>query len=140
MTASEIINGLVNSINNDFEALNFYEALTAFDRNDIAHPLTKTYFVFKLDSNDISYYEDETKQIWQKTKLAILVHVYVSFNDSTIKAYEDCEKVFSYLRNRVNKPMSGYNIGEVTVDKDLRAFKIPCKIYYNFDELIVKNQ
>ncbi|MCM1543989.1 MAG: hypothetical protein NC110_01705 [Ruminococcus sp.] len=136
MTATDIINGLVGSINNDFSGLELYEALTAFDREDIPHPLTKTYFVFEIGSSNISYSTDEQGRQHTKTELAILVNVYVSFNDKTIKAYEDCENVFSYLKGRLEKTMTGYSIGEVKVDKDLHAFKIPCKLLYNYDEAV----
>lgn len=139
MEATTIIKGLIQSINTDFSGLQIYEALSAYDKENIPHPLTKTYFAFKIDSSDISYYTDEQGQTHRKMKHSILVNVYVSFNNTTIKAYEDCEKVFAYLKNKLSVSMTGYNIGQVKVDKDLRAFKIPCKLSYDYDELLSAN-
>lgn len=128
MQTNQIVKALIDKINEDKGVLENYEAVYAFDEKKIELPIKKTYVSFSTNENTVSFFEDENKQCCQRTKVKIIAKLFAPPSEKTIDTYTLAELLLEHLLLTNEGIISGYSIGSVRVNDDLKAFELPCTI------------
>lgn len=134
MQTNEVIKKLIDLVNNDFSATGTFEAVYAFDKKNLLLPIKKTYIAVRTTENAVSFFTDETQECCQRTKVEVSVNLYSPVREKTIDTYTLAETVLDYLCIEFAGKMDGYKIGSIGVDDDLKAFKLPCKLYFVYEQ------
>lgn len=134
MQTNEIVKGLINKINEDKGVLENYEAVYAFDEKKIELPIKKTYVSFSTKENAIKYFEDENKACCKRTKVEIKANLFAPPSEKTIDTYTLAEVLLEHLLVNYEGTISGYTIGSIKVNEDLKAFELPCIIELLYEQ------
>ena len=134
MQTNEIVKGLIKKINEDKGILENYEAVYAFDEKKIELPIKKTYVSFSTNENSIKFFEDENKQCCKRTRVEIKVNMFAPPTEKTIDTYTLAEVLLEHLLVTYEGTISGYTIGNIRVNDDLKAFELPCIIEMIYEQ------
>lgn len=134
MQTNEIVKELIEKINTDLGATQTYKALYAFDEKNIDLPIKKTYVSLSTNKNSVSFFDDENDECCKKTKVQIKANLYSPPSDKTIDTYTLAETLLDYLMIDYAGKITGYTIGCVKVNEDLKAFELPCVIDFVYEQ------
>lgn len=134
MQTNQIIEDLISKINSDLGISQSYEAIQAFDKKVNDLPIKKTYIAFSTNENAVSYFEDDNKECCRRTKVEIKAVFYAPPNVDTLDTYTLAETLLDYLIIEYAGKMTGYKIYDVEVSDDLKAFKLPCRISFVYEQ------
>lgn len=134
MQTNEIVKGLIDKINGDKDVLASYEAVYAFDEKKIELPIKKTYVSFSTNENSVKFFEDENEACCKRTKVEVKVNMFSPPTEKTIDTYTLAEVLLENLLMSYEGVISGYYIGSIKVNDDLKAFELPCIIEMIYEE------
>ena len=126
---SQIINQMINAVNTEMENP-VGTAIKGFDTKELPIPLKNVLFSFVPEKNSVSYFSDDTREHCQKDEATIRMNCYGPITSLASDLHVLAERVLDFLNDRFMLEFSGYTIGSLEYDSDVKAFKIPCKIFY----------
>lgn len=135
MKTNTLVRGIVELVNeNILEEDDYCEALLSFDDRIVPAPLTKIYLAFLVGKDNVSLFTDETNKCCQKTQITISMNCYAPPGESAIHVCALAERVLDKLNTEYGGIMNGYEIGEAVIDDYLKALKIPCKMFFIYEQ------
>lgn len=134
MQTNEIVKELINKINTDLGMAQTYKALYAFDEKVIEMPIKKTYVSLSTNENAVSFFDNENNECCKKTKVEIKAKLFSPPGNKTIDTYTLAETLLDYLMIDYAGKITGYTIGSVKVNEDLKAFELPCVIEFVYEQ------
>ena len=135
MTTSNLVRGIVRLINEQvLDNTDTVEAVLSFDDRAVPQPLTKIYFAFLIGQDRVTLLEDETRSACQLTKLTISMNCYAPPGENAIEIAAQAEAVLERVNEHYSGIMQGYEIGTAALDDYLKALKIPCSMFFRFEQ------
>ena len=135
MTTNTLVRGIVDFINNDIiDDSDDCEALLSFDDRVVPAPLTKMYFAFLIGEDKVNIINSDTEDCCQATEITVSMNCYAPPGESAIGVCSYAEDVLERVNAEYAGLMSGYKIGEAVIDDYLKALKIPCEMYFRYEQ------
>jgi len=135
MTTANLVRNIVSMINEQvLDDLDTVEAVLSFDDRSVPQPLTKIYFAFLIGQDTVSLLDDSTEYACQMTDLTISMNCYAPPGENAIDIAAHAEAVLSKVNENYAGLMSGYEIGTAAIDDYLKALKVPCKMFFKFEQ------
>ena len=135
MTTANLVREIVRRINEDILLdTDTVEAVLSFDNRTVPQPLTKIYFAFLIGQDNVSLLDDGTQSACQRTKLTVSMHCYAPPGENAIEVAAHAEAVLSKLNEHYSGIMQGYEIGTACIDDYLKALKVPCCMFFLFEQ------
>ena len=135
MTTANLVREIVRMINEDvLEDTETVEAVLSFDDRTVPQPLTKIYFAFLIGKDNVSLLEDSTQFACQQTDLTITMNCYAPPGENAIEIAAQAEAVLGKVNENYSGLMSGYEIGTAAIDDYLKALKVPCQMFFHFEQ------
>lgn len=124
--SSEIINKIKDAINEDVDISEYCEAVRAYERTNLPVPLKKTYFSLLCEENSIIKGNPDINTITVRM---------TCFTPLTLPAYtanEIAENIAGYMDELFGDDFTSYSIGETNYDDDVRAYKVICRLNFQY--------
>ncbi len=124
--SSEIIKKIKDAINEDVDISEDAEAVRAYERTNLPVPLKKTYFSLLCEENSVVKGNPDTNRITIRM---------TCFTPLTLPAYtanEKAEAIAGYMDELFGSDFVSYTIGETDYDDDVRAYKVICKLNFQY--------
>ena len=135
MTTANLVRNIVTMINEQvLDNTDTVEAVLSFDDRTVPQPLTKIYFAFLIGQDTVSLLEDGTQFACQKTDLTISMNCYAPPGENAIEIAAHAEAVLGKVNEAFAGLMSGYEIGTAAIDDYLKALKVPCRMFFCFEQ------
>ena len=135
MTTANLVREIVTMINEDvLEDTDTVEAVLSFDDRTVPQPLTKIYFAFLIGLDNVSLLDDGTQSACQLTQLRISMNCYAPPGENAIEVAAYAEDVLSKVNENYSGIMQGYEIGTAAIDDYLKALKVPCTMFFRFEQ------
>ena len=135
MTTANLVREIVSLINEDvLEDTDTVEAVLSFDDRTVPQPLTKIYFAFLIGQDHVSLLDDATQNACQLTQLKISMNCYAPPGENAIEIAAYAEEVLSKVNETYSGIMQGYEIGTAALDDYLKALKVPCTMFFRFEQ------
>lgn len=134
MQTNEIIEELIYLVDTYSSLENNIKAVEAFDSKPQQLPISDVYVTFCANKNEVSFFEDESEECCRRTKVAIKVSFFAPPNKPVQEIYSVAETLMDYLIVKYEGKMKSYEIGEISIDKDLKAFKLPCTMDFIYEK------
>lgn len=125
-SSAEIINKIKNAINEDAELSADCEAVRAYEKTTLPVPLKKTYFSLSCEDNTF------TKGTPDINKISIRMTCFTPLTKPAYTANETAEKLIDYLNELFSDDLVSYSIGETDYDDDVRAYKVICRLQFQY--------
>ena len=125
-SSAAIINKIKNAINEDVELSADCEAVRAYEKTTLPVPLKKTYFSLLCEENSVVKGNPDTNRITIRM---------TCFTPLTLPAYtanEKAEAIAGYMDELFGSDFVSYTIGETDYDDDVRAYKVICKLNFQY--------
>ena len=124
--SAEIINKIKDAINEDVEISETAEAVRAYERTNLPVPLKKTYCYLLCEENSV------TKGNPDLNKITIRMTCFTPLTLPAYSANETAEYILSYMDELFGSAFIGYSIGETDYDDDVRAYKVICRLNFQY--------
>lgn len=135
MTTSDLVRGVVQVINEDvLDNTDTVQAVLSFDDRTVPQPVNKIYFAFLIGQDKVSLLEEETQNACRLTRLTISMNCYAPPGENAIEIAAQAEAVLDKVNERYSGIMQGYEIGTATLDDYLKALKVPCSMFFRFEQ------
>lgn len=135
MTTANLVREIVTMINTQvLDDLDTVEAVLSFDDRTVPQPLTKIYFAFLIGQDTVSLLEDSTEFACQLTDLTISMNCYAPPGENAIEIAAHAEAVLGKVNEHYSGLMTGYEIGTAAIDDYLKALKVPCRMFFRFEQ------
>ncbi len=135
MTTSNLVREIVRLINEQvLESTDSVEAVLSFDDRTVPQPVGKIYFAFLIGQDKVTLLEDETQNACQLTKLTISMNCYAPPGENAIEIASQAEAVLDKVNEHYSGIMQGYQIGTAALDDYLKALKVPCSMFFRFEQ------
>ena len=135
MTTANLVRQIVTMINEQvLDDLDTVEAVLSFDDRTVPQPLTKIYFAFLIGQDTVSLLDDSTQYACQMTDLTISMNCYAPPGENAIDIAAHAEAVLGKVNENYAGLMSGYEIGTAAIDDYLKALKVPCRMFFKFEQ------
>ncbi len=135
MTTANLVREIVTMINTQvLDDLDTVEAVLSFDDRTVPQPLTKIYFAFLIGEDTVSLLEDSTQYACQMTDLTISMNCYAPPGENAIDIAAHAEAVLGKVNENYAGLMTGYEIGTAAIDDYLKALKVPCRMFFKFEQ------
>ena len=125
-SSAEIINKIKDAINEDVDLSADCEAVRAYEKTSLPVPLKKTYFSLSCESNSF------TKGNPDINKISIRMTCFTPLTKSAYTANETAEDLIDYLNELFSDDLISYTIGETNYDDDVRAYKVICRLQFQY--------
>ena len=125
-SSAEIINKIKNAINGDVDLNDGCEAVRAFEKTTLPVPLKKTYFSLSCEDNTL------TKGTPDTNRISIRMTCFTPLTKPAYYANETAEKIFTYMEEIFSDDLVSYSIGETDYDDDVRAYKVICRLHFQY--------
>lgn len=136
-----IINELVNYSNSHLTI--FAKAVRGYENVEAELPIHHFITAFSTYENNVRYYlqdkvDEATSQITQEycttRNLVIKMTAFASMKKSGTTVHVSVEEILQKLNNRFAGQMTGYDIGKIELDDNLKAYKVESLLYFEFEE------
>lgn len=135
MTTNTLVRGIVDFINESvITDPGVCEALLSFDDRAVPAPLTKLYFAFLIGEDKVDILNVNTEDCCQRTEITVSMNCYAPPGESAIGVCSYAEEALERVNAQYAGTMSGYKIGEAVIDDYLKALKIPCEMYFCYEQ------
>lgn len=125
-SSAEIINKIKNAINEDVDLSKDGEAVRAFEKTTLPVPLKKTYFSLSCEDNTL------TKGNPAVNKISIRMTCFTPLTKPAYTANETAENILHYMEEIFSDDLISYSIGETDYDDDVRAYKVICRLQFQY--------
>ena len=135
MTTSNLVREIVRLINEQvLQSTDDVEAVLSFDDRTVPQPVDKIYFAFLIGQDKVSLLEDSTQNACQLTQLTISMNCYAPPGENAIEIASQAEAVLDKVNEHYSGIMQGYEIGSAALDDYLKALKVPCSMFFRFEQ------
>lgn len=135
MTTSNLVREIVRLINEQvLQTTDDVEAVLSFDDRTVPQPVDKIYFAFLIGQDKVSLLEDSTQNACQLTQLTISMNCYAPPGENAIEIAAQAEAVLDQVNEHYSGIMQGYEIGPAALDDYLKALKVPCSMFFRFEQ------
>ena len=124
--SSQIINKIKDAINEDVDLSADCEAVRAFEKTTLPVPLKKTYFSLSCEDNTL------TKGNPTANRITIRMTCFTPLTKPAYTANETAEKFSEYIEELFSDDLVSYSIGETDYDDDVRAYKVICRLQFQY--------
>lgn len=124
--SSVIINKIKDAINEDVDISETAEAVRAYEHTNLPVPLKKTYFSLMCEENTL------LKGSPELNKITIRMTCFIPLTLPSYSANETAESIVTYMDELFGSDFTGCTIGETTYDDDVRAYKVICRLYFQY--------
>lgn len=125
-SSAEIIKKIKDAINGDVDLSADCEAVRAFEKTTLPVPLKKTYFSLSCEDNTLTKGSPDTNII------SIRMTCFTPLTKPAYTANETAEKIFEYMEELFGDDFVSYSIGETDYDDDVRAYKVICRLQFQY--------
>lgn len=125
-SSAEIIKKIKNAINEDVDFSADGEAVRAFEKTSLPVPLKKTYYSLSCEDNTLTRGNPDTNRI------SIRMTCFTPLTKPAYTANEAAEKIFEYMEELFSDDLVSYSIGETDYDDDVRAYKVICRMQFQY--------
>lgn len=134
MQTNELVKELIDKINSYSSLQSEVKAVEAYNARPEQLPISEIYITFCTNENEVSFFEDSNEECCKKT----LVEIKADFISSPVtppeESYAAAETLMDYLILQYAGKMSGYNIGRIETDYNLKALRLPCKLNFVYEQ------
>ncbi|MBQ8028618.1 MAG: hypothetical protein IJ262_04350 [Clostridia bacterium] len=134
MQTNELVSEVISMINNAYSYLGNFEAINAFDKKDLPLPIKKTYLAVRTTENLVNFVKNDNMELCEKNDIEVSINIYAPLRESTVEIYTLAEALLDSLSTYYSGKIKGYFIGAISVDDDLKAFKLPCKLFVVYEQ------
>ncbi len=135
MTTANLVREIVTLINEDvLESTDTVEAVLSFDDRTVPQPVDKIYFAFLIGQDHVTLLDDGTQNACQLTQLTVSMNCYAPQGENAIEIAAHAEAVLSKVNETYSGIMQGYEIGTAALDDYLKALKVPCRMFFRFEQ------
>ena len=124
--SAEIINKIKDAINEDAELSEYCEAVRAFEKTTLPVPLKKSYFSLTCEENKLVKGSPDTNRI------TIRMTCFTPLTEPAYSANETAEELMDYIDELFGDDFVSYTIGKTDFDDDVRAYKVICRLEFNY--------
>lgn len=125
-SSAEIINKIKDAINEDVDMSAQCEAVRAYEKTTLPVPLKKTYFSLSCEDNTF------TKGNPDVNKISIRMTCFTPLTKPAYTANKTAEEFFEYIEELFSDDLVSYSIGETDYDDDVRAYKVICRLQFQY--------
>ena len=124
--SSEIIKKIKDAINEDVDISEKCEAVRAYERTNLPVPLKKTYFSLLCEENSVIKGNPDIN------KIVIRMPCFTPLTLPAYSANETAESIGGYMDELFGDDFPSYTIGETDYDDDVRAYKVICRLNFQY--------
>lgn len=137
----DVIMKLVNFIND--RLFLFAKAIRGYDNIEAELPIHHYVTALSTFENNVRYYLNETvdettsevtQEYCTNRKLTIKMSTYASMKKNGTTVHTMTEEMLQEINNHFASQMTGYDIGKIEVDDNLKAYKVVSYLYFEFNE------